>query len=195
MAFDATKALEEFLAKLFGGDRALAAQYAEDPEGTLVAQGVTGADLGDTALYQLCAHGAAQADTPGPGYGGAPAAQYPVSSPPPPHPGPPSTPEVVQHLNYVTYATYEGDEYITQQLINYEDHSTNIDNSTHVDVDGDFHGDIETTNVNAVGDGAQAAGENLANDGGQVIDGDNFGVAQANSGDQAVQNTGQIDGP
>src|SRR5690606_18953387 len=146
MAIDATKALEEFLAKLFGGDRALAAQYAEDPEGTLVAQGVTDGDLGDTDLYQVVGQTAAKYDAYVPGYGGAPAAQYPVSSPPPPHPGPPSTPEVVQHLNYVTYATYEGDEYITQQLINYEDHSTNIDNSTHVDVDGDFHGDIETTN-------------------------------------------------
>ena len=101
----------------------------------------------------------------------------------------------MQHLNYITYAKYEGDEYITQQLINYQDYSTTIDNSTHVDVDGDFHGDIETTNVNAVGEGAMAAGENLAADGAQVIDGDNLGTALANSGDGAVQNVGQIDGP
>lgn len=195
MAVDAYAALKELLAKLLGGDRALAAQYAEDPEGTLAAQGVTDGDLGDVDLYQLVGQCAAEAGTQVPGYGGAPPGQYPVASPPPAHPGSPATAEVVQHLNYITYAKYEGDEYITQQLINYQDYSTTIDNSTHVDVDGDFHGDIETTNVNAVGEGAMAAGENLAADGAQVIDGDNLGTALANSGDGAVQNVGQIDGP
>src|SRR5690606_40233623 len=138
--------------------RARGAQSPDDPERRLVRQGVADADLGDTDLYQLIGQCAAQYDTQVPGYGGAPAAQYPVSSPPPPHPGPPSTPEVVQHLNYVTYVTYEGEEHITQQLIKYQDYSTNIDNSAHVDVDGDFHGDIDIDNVNAVGEGAQAAG-------------------------------------
>ena len=195
MAVDAYAALKDLVEKLLGGDRAVAAQFAEDPHGTLAAQGVTDGDLGDADLYQVVSEAAANHGTQVPGYGGTPPAQYPVSSPPPPHPGPPSTPEVVQHLNYVTYATYEGDEHITQQLINYEDYSTTIDNSTHVDVDGNFHGDIDVTNVNAVGDGAVAAGENLATDGGQVIDGDNSGVALANSGDGAVQNAGDIDGP
>lgn len=195
MAVDAFEALKELVEKLLGGDRVLAAQYAEDPDGVLAAQGVTGGDLGEVDLYQLVGECAGKAGVQVPGYGGTPAGQYPVSSPPPPHPGPPSTPEVVQHLNYVTYATFEGDEHITQQLINYQDYSTNIDNSTHVDVDGDFHGDVDIDNVNAVGEGAQAAGENLAADGGQVIDGDNFGVALANSGEGAVQNTGLIEGP
>ena len=102
----------------------------------------------------------------------------------------PQPAEVVQHLNYITYSVYEGDEQITQQLINYQDFSTNIDNSVNVEVDGDIHGDfeVEAVNINATGDGAVAAGDDIGNvatgDRAQVIDGDNLG--QANTGDGSV---------
>jgi hypothetical protein len=186
-------------------NKTFAQQYAEDPHGKLAEQGITDGDLSQVDMYQLISECAAEQDLP---YstqqamqtysGGGPApSHYPMSPPPPgAHQ---SAQEVVQHLNYVTYATYEGDEHITQQLINQEnyDYSTNIDNSVDVDVDGDFHGDIETTNVNATGDGAVAAGRDVENaatgEGSQIIDGDNYG--QANTGDGAVQAGGDIDAP
>lgn len=201
MAVDAYQALKDLVGKLLGGDEQLAYQYASDPHGTLAEQGITEGDLGEVDLYQLVEECAADPGVPDhvrqavQNYGSGPS-PYPVSSPPPAG-GHPSTADVVQHLNYVTYASYEGDTNITQQLINYEDNSTNIDNSVDVDVDGDFDGDIETTNVNATGDGAVAAGDDVENaatgDGSQIIDGDNFG--QANTGDGAVLAGDDINAP
>lgn len=204
MAIDAYAALKEFIAKLLG-DRDTAAEYAQDPDGVLAAHGLTDADLSGVDIRQVVADAASEVPLadgtrsalqnyssggPAPsGYPSVPAAQSA-------HPQPA---ELVQHLNYVTYATYEGDEHITQQLINYQDYSTTIDNSVDVEVDGDFHGDleIETTNVNATGDGAVAAGDDVENaatgDGSQIIDGDNVG--QANTGDGAVQAFGDIEAP
>lgn len=197
MAVDAYEALKDFISQLVGGNEALALQYADDPNGTLAEQGITDGDLSGVDMYQLVEECAAPyGGVPGYGGGSAPA-QYPVSSPPPAHAGHTSTQEVVQHLNYVTYSTYEDNSTITQQLINYEDNSTNIDNSVDVDVDGDFEGDIETTNVNATGDGAVAAGDDVENaatgDGAQIIDGDNTG--NANTGDGAVQAGDDINAP
>jgi len=208
MAVDATQALKDMIQKIFGGDRDLAMQVAEDPYGTLAEQGITESDLGQVDMYQLvndCANGydlppnTQQALQSYSGGGAAPA-HYQVPPPPPPADHA-SMQEVVQHLNYVTYATYEGDDYITQTLINQEinDYSTNIDNSVEVDVDGEVYGDleVETTNVNATGDGAVAAGDDIENaatgDGAQIIDGDNHG--QANTGDGAVLADGDIEGP
>jgi hypothetical protein len=217
MAFDAynegVAAIQQLVNRILDGGsegQQAALQYAEDPDGTLAEQGITDADLSGLDMRQLVADCAAGHDLP---YStqqslqsytsGGSGPSYPVSHPPATSH---SASEVVQHLNYVTYATYEGDEQITQQLISYEDYSTNIDNSVDVDVDGDVDGDldIDTTNVNATGDGAVAAGddaegvatgdgavaagddiENAATgDGSQIIDGDNFG--QANTGDGAV---------
>jgi hypothetical protein len=204
MGVDVYAELKQFINQLLT-NKAFAQEYAEDPHGKLAEQGITDGDLSQVDMYQLISECAAEQELP---YstqqamqtysGGGPApAHYPVSPPPPgAHQ---SAQEVVQHLNYVTYATYEGDEHITQQLINQEnyDYSTNIDNSVDVDVDGDFHGDIETSNVNATGDGAVAAGRDVENaatgEGSQVIDGDNHG--QANTGDGAVQAGGNINAP
>ena len=204
MDVDVYAELKQFINQLLT-NKAFAQEYAEDPHGKLAEQGITDGDLSQVDMYQLISECAAEQELP---YstqqamqtysGGGPApAHYPMSPPPPgAHQ---SAQEVVQHLNYVTYATYEGDEHITQQLINQEnyDYSTNIDNSVDVDVDGDFHGDIETSNVNATGDGAIAAGRDVENaatgDGAQVIDGDNHGLA--NTGDGAVQAGGNISAP
>lgn len=223
MAFDAynegVQAIQALVNKIFSGDQQAALQYAEDPDGTLAEQGISDADLSGLDMRQLvadCAEGhdlpystqqAMQSYTSG---GGGPS--YPVSAPPATSH---TASEVVQHLNYVTYATYEGDEQITQQLISYEDYSTNIDNSVDVEVDGDVEGDfdLETNNVSATGDGAVAAGEDAegvatgdgavaagedvenaaTGDGSQIIDGDNLG--QANTGDGAVQSGGDIEAP
>jgi hypothetical protein len=204
MAVDVYASLKELIQQILG-DRDAALQFASDPDGTLAAQGITDGDLSQVDMRQLVSDCASEADLPDGARqvlqsyssGGSAPSHYPVS--PPPAGAPQGTHEVVQHLNYVTYATYEGDETITQQLINYEDYSTNIDNSVEVDVDGDVHGDFdfENTNVNATGDGAVAAGRDVENaatgDGAQVIDGDNHGLA--NTGDGAVQAGGNISAP
>jgi len=225
MAFDAynegVQAIQQLVSRMFDGGaegEQAALQYAGDPDGTLAEQGITDADLSGLDMRQLVADCAAGADLPPStqqalqNYTGGGGSSYPVATPPA---ASHTASEVVQHLNYVTYATYEDNDAITQQLINYEDYSTNIDNSVDVDVDGDVDGDFEvdTTNVNATGDGAVAAGEDAegvatgdgavaagddvenaaTGDGSQVIDGDNFGLA--NTGDGAVQAFGDIEAP
>jgi hypothetical protein len=218
MAFDATnegiQALQQLVEKILNGGpegQQAALDYSRDPEGLLAEQGISDADLSDLDMRQLVAECAEGADLPPStqqalqSYSSGGGSSYPVSTPPA---ASHSASEVVQHLNYVTYATYEDNDEITQQLINYEDNSTNIDNSVDVEVDGDVDGDLEidldTTNVNATGDGAVAAGEDAegvatgdgavaagddvenaaTGDGSQVIDGDNFGLA--NTGDEAI---------
>lgn len=206
MAVDVYQSLKDLIDSILS-DPEVAQKYAEDPYGTLAEQGITDGDLSQVDVQQLVGECAAEADLPPStqqalqsySEGAPPPAGSPVSPPPPaPNPG---AQEIVQHLNYVTYATYEGDEHITQQLINQEnyDYSTHIDNSVDVEVDGDVHGDldVETTNVNATGDGAVAAGDDVENaatgDGSQIIDGDNHG--QANTGDGAVQVGRDLEAP
>lgn len=205
MAIDAYAALKDFIMKLLG-QHDTAAQYAQDPEGTLAAQGITDHDLSGVDIRQVvgeCTSGLPLSDSARSALqnyssGGPAPSGYP-SVPPPPQSAHPQPAEVVQHLNYITYAAYEGDEYITQQIINYQDYSTNIDNSVQVDIDGDVRGDldIDTTNVTATGDGAVAAGDDVANaatgDGAQIIDGANYG--SANTGDGAVVAGGDVDAP
>jgi hypothetical protein len=204
MAVDVYEALKDLISKILG-DREAALKYAEDPDGTLAEQGITDGDLGQVDIRQLVSDCSSGLDLPDStrqvlqsySSGGSAPSHYQVPSPPPAA-GHQSAHEVVQHLNYVTYATYEGDEQITQQIIN-QDYSTTIDNSVDVEVDGDVHGDldVETTNVNATGDGAVAAGDDVENaatgDGSQVIDGDNYG--QANTGDGAVLAGEDIEAP
>jgi hypothetical protein len=201
MAVDVYQSLKELVNSIFGSPQA-ALQYAQDPEGTLAEQGITDGDLSGVDMHQLVSECAADYDLP---YstqqalqsysGGGAGPSYPVSAPPATSH---TASEVVQHLNYVTYATYEDNDTITQQLINYEDNSTNIDNSVDVEVDGDFHGDIETTNVNATGDGAVAAGDDatgVATGDGAVAAGDDIEDSLVNTGDGAVLADGDIEAP
>lgn len=222
MAVDVAQAIKELIQRILG-DRDTALQYAEDPEGTLAAQGITDGDLSGVDMFQLVGetcgsvpglqnYGPSYASSGGGGGGGA--------TPPPPSATGHSVEQVMQHLNYVTYVAYEGDETITNII----DQSTNIDQSQNVDVDvaGNLHGDITVdshdTNVNATGEGAAAAagGSAVSGDGsaasqsGPAIVGDdnlvNTGInlGQQNTGDNAaqgialggdvVQNTGEFTG-
>ncbi|HEX5597732.1 MAG TPA: hypothetical protein VFX61_17210 [Micromonosporaceae bacterium] len=205
MAVDVYTMLVQFVQNILT-DRDAAVQYVQDPHGTLAAQGITDNDLSGCNVQQVVGEAIGSPDVPHetrtalqPYSGGGPTPpHHPVQPPPQSHHAP--VENVVQHLNYVTYVTYEGDDYITQQLINI-DNSQHIDNSVNVDidVDGNLHGgiDIDTTNVNALGDGSVAnAGDGDVNAatgaGAQIIDGDNHG--QANTGDGAVQVGGNNQG-
>ncbi|HEU4540144.1 MAG TPA: hypothetical protein VFR23_03360 [Jiangellaceae bacterium] len=207
MAVDVAQAIKDLIQRILG-DRDTALQYAEDPEGTLAAQGITDGDLSNVDMFQLVSDacgsvpGFQNYGSGGGGGGGGAAATH---APPPSATGH-SVEQVMQHLNYVTYVAYEGDETITNII----DQSTNIDQSQNVDVDvaGNLHGDISVdshdTNVNAIGEGAAAAAggpavsgdENLVNTGvnlGQQNTGDNAAQGIALGGD-VVQNTGEFTG-
>lgn len=223
MAVDVAQAIKELIQRILG-DRDTALQYAEDPEGTLAAQGITDGDLSGVDMFQLVGetcgsvpglqnYGPSYTSGGGGGGGGA--------TPPPPSAAGHSVEQVMQHLNYVTYVAYEGDETITNII----DQSTNIDQSQNVDVDvaGDLTGDITVdsndTNVNATGEGAAAAADgsavsgdgsaasqtgpavvgddNLVNTGvnlGQQNTGDNTAQGIALGGGDVVQNTGEFTG-
>lgn len=190
MAVDVMAALKDLLNDIFGSPK-IAQQFAEDPYGTLAAQGISDADgldvqqvVGQCAADSPLGEGAKQAlqsyssGSPAP-------ASYPVH--PPAH-TPQTITELVQQIQYVTHVAYEDNDTITNNI---------VDNS--VEVHGDNYGDITQDNdtVSATGDGAVAAGDdaNVAQgDGSQVIDGDNFGTAQANSGAGAVQAGDDVSG-
>lgn len=193
------QAVKDLIDNIFG-DRDTALQFAEDPHGMLAAQGISG-DFGGLDLMQLVGECAADSSLPEGAKqslqsysSGAPASHsYPVKAPQgPAH----TTHDVVQQLQYATYVAYEGDTNITQTLTN-QDYSTNIDNSVDVNVDGDVHGDldVDTTNVNATGDGAVAAGDDIN---APVNTGVNTGIIADGDVDNAVVGDGntvnQVDG-
>lgn len=188
MTASATELLREFVVNLMS-DREFAARYAEDPNGTLTAQGVTDVDLSGVDVSAVV--GSAAADPEVPAEARSALQNYSGSSAPPAHSGgSPSVEHVVQHLNYVTYATYEGDETITQNL---DLDVTNVtDNSFDLDVDGNVFGDIDASNVSASGDGAVAGGDdvNAATGDGAIAAGDDVTAA---TGDGAVANSGDGD--
>ena len=161
MAINVGDELQSFIRNLLT-DRGFAAQYAEDPRGTLAAQGVTDHDLSGVdvpgAVGAVCADPSVAAEHR------SALQSYAGGTGGPPHTANPGVEQVVQHLNYVTYQTYEGDDYITNLI------DQSVDNSTNIDVDGNVFGDLDVNTVTG--------------DGGQIIDGDNFG--QANTGDGAV---------
>lgn len=203
MAVDVAQAIQDLIQRILG-DRETALQYAEDPEGTLAAQGVTDGDLSGLDMFQLVSETCGNVpglqnygpSTSG-GGGGA-------SSPPPPSSTGQSVDQVMQHLNHVTYVAYEGDETVTNVI----DESTNIDQSQNVNVDaeGDIYGDISVdshdSNVNATGDGSAAADEGtavsgdeaaVADDGGIAVSGDGSAASEygpATAGDENLVNTG-----
>ena len=208
MAVDVAQAIKDLIQRILG-DRDTALQYAEDPEGTLAAQGITDGDLSGVDMFQLV--GETCGSVPGlqnygPSYSSGGGGGGATHAPPPSATGH-SVEQVMQHLNYVTYVAYEGDETITNII----DQSTNIDQSQNVDVDvaGNLHGDITVdsndTNVNAIGEGAAAAAggpavsgdDNLVNTGvnlGQQQTGDNSAQGLALGGGDVVQNTGEFTG-
>ncbi|MEM9745558.1 MAG: hypothetical protein AAF945_02595 [Actinomycetota bacterium] len=133
--------------------------------------------------------------------GGAPGAPTPPPVTPPP--AQPPIEMVQQHINYVTYATYEGDETITQEIINNEitneitNDITNIDQSTDVTVDlGDHNkGDVTIDVGNIAADDGAVAGETINNaqtGDGVLVNGDNNGAI--NNAEGGVANAGTIEG-
>jgi hypothetical protein len=158
MAINVGEELQSFIRNLMS-DRSFAGHYAEDPHGMLAAQGVTDHDLSNVdvpgAVREVCADPSVPQETR--------SALQSYSGGGGPHAGAAhGVEQVVQHLNYVTYQTYEGDDYITNLI------DQSVDNS--VNVGGSVFGDLDVNTVSG--------------DGGQIIDGDNFG--QANTGDGAV---------
>ena len=156
-------------------DPSKAMQFVSNPNGELVAQGITEHDLSGLDMpgivQQACgepgfpaeARGALQSYTSGGGGGG----QYT----PPAHQvtsGPQSMEQVVQHLTYVTQVTNDND--VINEI---------VDQSTNIEVGDDFDGDIDVDTNNINGDNSQIVdgdieGDNLVNSDGAVqIDGDN----------------------
>jgi hypothetical protein len=191
MTINVADMLKQFIQDILG-NRESALQFARDPHGTLAAQGVTEGDLSNCDVRQVVSDVAGSDQISGETRG-ALQSYTSGSSGPSYHPGNQSVDQVVQHLNYVTYAAYSDDDTIITEITD-----KSIHNSTDIDVDGDFHGDIDVDNANATGDRAVAnAGEGDVNaatgDEAQVIDGDNFG--QANTGDGAVLVDGDLTAP
>ena len=189
----------EFIAQ-FVSNPGLALQFAQDPNGTLVAQGLDQVDLESVdlneAMLQACqtpgfppdAATAIQSYVSGGGGGGGGG----YTAPPPPAHGPAPVEHVVQQLQYVNYVTHEGDTSIQQTI---------IDQSTNVEIGDNFSGSlggIDVDNAAATGAGAVAGGEGDVNaatgEGSQVIDDSTVGQNQNNS-DGAVQVGGNADGP
>lgn len=187
MPVDVVEELENLIKNILG-NRDAAQQYAEDPHGTLVSQGITEGDLEGLDMQQIVAdscqgldlpegaRSAVQSYTSGGGGGG--------GYPPPPAGPTTGVEQVMQHLNYVTYVAYEGDEYIQQEI-------TNIDQSQNVNVEGEVHGDLTVdshdTNANATGDGSAASGYGPATAGDENVVNTGVNVGNMNSGDGAVQ--------
>ncbi|SNT20092.1 hypothetical protein SAMN05421812_103696 [Asanoa hainanensis] len=193
-----TNLLVNFVKQL-ASDPTKALQFAQNPQGELVASGITEHDLSGldmpAIVQQACgepdfpadARGALQSYTSGGGGGGggySPPAQHVTS-------GPQSMEQVVQHLTYVTQVTNNDNDVITQIL----------DQSTNVEVGDDFDGDIDVDSnaANASGAGAVAVGEaddvNAATGANsQVVDGDIEGDNLFNS-DGAVSVDGDLEAP
>ena len=191
-----TNLLVNFIKEL-ATDPQKALQFVKNPEGELVAQGITEHDLsgldmpGITQIacgepgFPAEASRALQSYTSGGGGGGG-------YTPPTHHvtSGPQSMEQVVQHLTYVTQVTNDND--IINEI---------VDQSTNVEVGDDFDGelDIDSNNANASGAGAVAVGEaddvNAATgDNSQVVDGDIEGDNLFNS-DGAVSVDGDLEAP
>ncbi len=196
MAVDVAALVKQVIENILGNHDA-ALQYAEDPQGTLAAQGITDHDLSGVDVPKLTGDVCGSLDLPSDtktalqsyasggssssgGYS-APSSSYAPSS---------SVDQVMQHLNYVTYVAYSDDHSITDILT---DNSTNIDQHQDIDLSGsDIDGDItvDQHDANALGDGSAAGSTEHGN-----VVGATGGGAQAVGDDnegQMVSGTGNV---
>ncbi|MCI0685926.1 MAG: hypothetical protein L0Y54_01610 [Sporichthyaceae bacterium] len=187
MPVDVVDKLEDLIKDILG-NRDAAQQYAQDPYGTLVAQGITEGDLEGLNMQQIVADSCQGLDLPDgarsavqsyTGGGGGPSGY----APPPAGPAT-GVEQVMQHLNYVTYVAYEGDETIIGEI-------TNIDQSQNVNVEGEVHGSVNVdshdVNANATGDGSAASGFGPATAGDENVVNTGLNLGNMNTGDDAVQ--------
>lgn len=171
MPINVTELLQEFIRNLLT-NRSFAAQYADDPNGMLAAQGVTDHDLSavdmQAAVRAACADPSVSPETRSAvqsGYNGGGGGGHS-----------PGIEQVVQHLNYITYQTYEGDDYITNIF----------DNS--VDIEGTVIGDVDVNNVS--GDNNQIIDGDVEN---SVVGNDNQTAQVEGSADGSTFNFGDGD--
>jgi hypothetical protein len=200
MAVDVSKQAFEALAAAIRkilGSREEAAAYAEDPKGYLAGEGVGDYDFSGVDLYQCVQYAANGPGVPAEakqavqnsyaGGGAGPSSAGPAAAPPPPPVAPPGVPAgdyIVQHLNYVTQVSYKGDEYITQQLINYEHH----DYSSNTNLKGVFYGDVDASTVTATHGGVASTGY------GDVVAATGDGAVAAGRDIEGAVNTGEFTG-
>jgi hypothetical protein len=203
MAVDVAALIKQLIENILGNHDA-ALQYAEDPQGTLAAQGIIDQDLTGVDVPTLTGEVCGSMDLPSgtktalqsySNGGGSSAGGY---SPPSSSYAPSSSvDQVMQHLNYVTYVAYEDDHSITEILT---DNSTTIDQHQDIDLrDADVDGDItvDQHDANALGDRSVAGSTEDGNvvgatgDGSQAVGDDNEG--QMVSGTGNVTAGGELD--
>src|SRR5262245_28215553 len=118
MPVNVADAIKELLANIIG-NRDAALQFVRDPNGTLIAQGVTEGDLAYAdvpgALSEVCGPGGVPQNLQSyANSGGGGSGQPPYHSP-----GQPQTPDqVIQHLTYVTQEYYSDDDTIINEINN-----------------------------------------------------------------------------
>ncbi|HYY09833.1 MAG TPA: hypothetical protein VE781_02790, partial [Kineosporiaceae bacterium] len=169
MSTDVVTLVKDFIVKLVS-DHGTAEQFAQDPHGTLAAQGITEHDLSGVDVHQLVGQACQSPEVPD--HARSALQDYAAHSSA--HGGHQSVEHVVQELTQVTQITYKDDHSITETI---NDH--HVDNSTDITAGDDIGGGSGITTIDT-GHNATATGDHA-----QAIDGDNYG--QANTGDGAVQ--------
>jgi len=171
MAFDVNQevaqlqdAFTNWLAGVFG-DEGKALAFAQDPYGELDDAGFTNQNLANLNVQQAVAQACTAPGVP-------PYVQENLQGyGGPSYNGPPTIEHVVEQVQQVTQIVYQDNDVINTEIQN---------NNTNVNVGDNFNGDIDVDNLNV-------------DDGGVGNTGDGFS-GQQNSGDNAVQNQGTIEG-
>ena len=199
---EASDVIGDLLRKIFS-DPAEALAYSENPGDYLVAEGLGDIDLSGIKMGESVAQVAnelnldndvtttlIEVSEPVPAgpvlaplapqaAAAAPAAAAPAAAAPAAAPAPVTSLEQIQQIvNNYTTVVYEGDETITNNLF---DNSQTLELDFE-DVEGDIELEIDMSAVNANGDGAVAAGDDIVDsnlatgDGAVAFDGENSGV-------------------